>query len=151
MTLDEMLSQLDGVKPRGSRFAACCPAHEDKSPSLSVAEGDRGILLRCFAGCSVQEICGSLGIKQQDLFFDALDLSPSRRRAAALERDRQRHAREQQMEQQGTLVDVLREADYFIRSRHGINISAWSHDQLNDELNAVADAYCLLEKEDLYE
>lgn len=98
----------------------------------------------------MQEICGSLGIKQQDLFFDVLDLSPSRRRAAALERDRQRHAREQQTEQQGTLVDVLREADYFIRSRRGLDISTWTEVKLDGELNALADAYHLLENEDFH-
>ena len=95
-------------------------------------------------------ICESLGIEQRDLFFDVLDLNPSRRRAAAQKRDRQRLIREQQREQQGTLVDVLREADYFIRSRHGLDISTWTEAKLDDELNALADAYHLLENEDLH-
>ncbi len=34
------------------RTAMClCPAHADKTPSLSLRQGDRGILVTCFAGC----------------------------------------------------------------------------------------------------
>ena len=150
MTLEDLLPQLDDVRPSSRGYVACCPAHDDRHPSLSISAGQRGILVKCWAGCSLMQICESLGIEQRDLFFDVLDLNPSRRRAAALERDCQRHAREQQTEQQGTLVDVLREADYFIRSRRGIDISTWTEAKLDDELKALADAYRLLENEDLH-
>lgn len=33
-----------------------CPAHDDANPSLSVRIGDRSLLFKCFAGCSVTEI-----------------------------------------------------------------------------------------------
>jgi hypothetical protein len=41
----------------GQRYArgwmACCPAHDDRTPSLSIADGVEGrILLTCFAGCT---------------------------------------------------------------------------------------------------
>lgn len=150
MTLDSFLSQLDGVKPRGSRWSAKCPAHADNSPSLSVSEGERGILLKCWAGCSMPAICDSLGIQQQDLFFDALDTDPQKRKLAARQRDRQRLQREQQSHQQGTLIDALREADSFVQSRRGIDTSSWRNDRLNDELNALSDAYLLLESEDFH-
>jgi hypothetical protein len=97
----------------------------------------------------VAEICATLGLTVSDLFFDALDTDPQRRKAAAQQRNRQRHARERHTQQQGTLIDVLRAADTFIQSRRGLDISAWSHDRLNDELNALADAYRLLESEAL--
>ena len=36
------------------RTAMClCPAHADREPSLSIRQGDRGILVTCFAGCSI--------------------------------------------------------------------------------------------------
>ena len=150
MTVDEFLPRLDGVRQRGpGRYSSRCPAHQDKSPSLSLSEGERGILLKCWAGCSLTEICASLGIKQRDLFFDALDADPSRRREAAQYRERQRQNRERHREQQGTLIDALRAAGDFVQSRRGIEISAWSHDRLNDELNALADAYHLIESETL--
>lgn len=71
MTINDLLSRLSGVKQRGTRWSATCPAHEDRSPSLSISEGDRGLLLRCFAGCSIQELCSALGIVSRDLFYDA--------------------------------------------------------------------------------
>lgn len=37
-----------------------CPAHEDHSPSLSVRVGERGILFKCFAGCSTLEVIRAL-------------------------------------------------------------------------------------------
>jgi len=69
MSADTLLSRLDGVKRTGAgRWIARCPAHEDKSPSLSVREMDDGrILLHDFASCSTEEILGAVG-----LTFDAL-------------------------------------------------------------------------------
>ena len=151
MTVAEILPRLESVYARGQgRWSALCPGHADRSPSLSISEGESGILLKCWAGCSVQVICESLGLQQKDLFFEALDADPSRRREAARNRENQRHARERHAQQQGTLIDALREADYFVQSRRGIDISTWSHDRLNDELNALADAQHLLESEDLH-
>lgn len=73
MTLDALLPQLKSVRPRGNgRYSALCEAHEDQNPSLSICEGEKGILLKCWAGCTVAEICRSLGVEQRDLFFDAL-------------------------------------------------------------------------------
>jgi hypothetical protein len=150
MMLAELLPHLENVKPRGSRYLATCPAHADRSPSLQVTEGERGILLKCWAGCSVGEICMSLGLRPAELFFDALETNPQQRRAAAKRRHQQQHAREQQAQQQGLLIDALREADYFVQSRRGLDISGWNDDQLDHELHALADAYQLLESEDLH-
>ena len=151
MTLDELLPRLDSIRQRGNgRWSVRCPAHTDKSPSLSVSEGAKGVLLKCWAGCTLTEICRSLGIEQRDVFFDALDSNPARRREAAQQRDRQRRERERHDHQQDALIDALREADYFVRSRRGLDISGWNDQKLDDELNALADAYHLLENEDLY-
>ena len=49
-------------------FSGLCPAHDDRSASLSITlENDR-ILLYCHAGCNIDDICVSLGIEQTDLF-----------------------------------------------------------------------------------
>lgn len=149
MTLDAILTQLDGVRQRGFRWSARCPAHEDNSPSLSVAEGDRGILLRCFAGCGLQEICGSLGIKQQDLFFDALDTNPRRRKAAAQARAQRQREQADGDRRQGRRIDARREAEDFLYSRQGLDISQWTDQKLDDELSLVADARALLAVEEM--
>lgn len=40
---------------------ACCPAHEDRFPSLSIKDGEGGrLLLKCFGGCDYQEIRGAI-------------------------------------------------------------------------------------------
>ena len=37
-----------------------CPAHADRSPSLSLRQGDRGILVTCFAGCDREDVLREL-------------------------------------------------------------------------------------------
>jgi putative DNA primase/helicase len=45
----------------GRGWMARCPAHDDRSPSLSIADGAEGrILLTCFAGCAWAAIRGAL-------------------------------------------------------------------------------------------
>lgn len=70
MSVDNLLSKLAKVKARGhGRWQSCCPAHDDKGPSLSILETDDGrILIHCFAGCSVHEVVQSVGLDLSDLF-----------------------------------------------------------------------------------
>jgi len=71
MTYEAILARLEGVRSRGpGKASALCPAHQDRSPSLSVAEGRIGILLRCFAECDKPAIVAAMGLKMADLFFD---------------------------------------------------------------------------------
>jgi putative DNA primase/helicase len=37
-----------------------CPAHDDNSPSLKITDGDKAVLLKCFAGCSHDAVIGAL-------------------------------------------------------------------------------------------
>ena len=37
-----------------------CPAHDDRTPSLSVRVGERALLFKCFAGCTAAEILAAL-------------------------------------------------------------------------------------------
>lgn len=42
-------------------FMCCCPAHDDRSPSLSIKDADNGkILLHCFAGCTFEDVTCAL-------------------------------------------------------------------------------------------
>lgn len=72
--LIEILSLIAGnnihtTKRSGKSYMVNCPAHRDTHASLAIAEGyDSRILLHCFAGCTAQEICNSLGIKINALF-----------------------------------------------------------------------------------
>ena len=40
--LDRLLAKLPNTKKTTKGWSARCPAHEDKSPSLSISEGDVG-------------------------------------------------------------------------------------------------------------
>ncbi|WP_298671604.1 toprim domain-containing protein [uncultured Sphingomonas sp.] len=44
----------------GYRAMCRCPAHADDDPSLSIRQGDRGILVTCFAGCSRDDVLREL-------------------------------------------------------------------------------------------
>jgi hypothetical protein len=51
---------------------ATCPAHDDREASLHVSTGDDGrVLLKCFAGCSVDAIVAPLSLTVADLFPEA--------------------------------------------------------------------------------
>src|SRR5215510_1210346 len=67
-TLSTIILKLAAIK-RGNSWQARCPAHDDKTPSLSIRQSDEGnICLRCFAGCSTQSIVTALGLEMSDLF-----------------------------------------------------------------------------------
>jgi len=70
-----------GLEPHaaGGGFACRCPAHEDRSPSLSINVGDDGrVLLKCHAGCSLKAILAVLGLGPRSLFADGSECSSPR-------------------------------------------------------------------------
>ncbi len=68
-TLDHVLAQLKGVHSSLRGWKACCPAHADSEPSLSIGLGEHGqVLLKCFAGCSLERIVEAMGLTLADLF-----------------------------------------------------------------------------------
>lgn len=74
MDVNALLTRLAGVRGNGDNaWVARCPAHEDKSPSLTVkALGDGRILMHCFAGCGTDNVLGALGLGMTDLFPEPL-------------------------------------------------------------------------------
>lgn len=57
--LIDLVGTLGGVWH--GRTAMClCPAHVDRTPSLSIRQGDRGILVTCFAGCNREDVLREL-------------------------------------------------------------------------------------------
>lgn len=70
MAADKLLATLERVKNTGpGRWMARCPAHADRTASLSIREKDDGAaLVHCFAGCTVHEIVAAAGLELADLF-----------------------------------------------------------------------------------
>ena len=71
MTTQEFLSHLEKVRPIRGGWMARCPAHEDRSPSLSITEGEGKTLLHCHAGCAPEAIAKAMGLSMTDLFSDS--------------------------------------------------------------------------------
>ncbi len=80
--VERLLPRLQNARRSSNGWLACCPAHHDQTPSLSIAEGDDGrVLLRCHAGCSVEAICAAVGVVPADLFPErssSTSLAPDR-------------------------------------------------------------------------
>lgn len=147
MTTPELLSRLDGVSSRGTgRYAARCPAHADTSPSLAIKEGDKGLLLKCWAGCELTAITGKLGVEIKDLFYDGLP-DPRQRRESMQRRAKEQTARRTANKARGRKADLLRQAEYLIQSACGMTIETWSQAQLDKRLNGLTDAYAVLWEE----
>lgn len=71
MTIDALLTRLEGVSAVAGGWTSKCPSHADRSPSLSISDGGDKILLWCFAGCPAENIVDALGIEMRDLFYDS--------------------------------------------------------------------------------
>ncbi len=66
-----------GCRRQGRNWQCPAPSHEDRSPSLSVNEGDDGrALINCFGGCQPEEVCAALGLELRDLYPNARPCSP---------------------------------------------------------------------------
>lgn len=56
------------ARPTGNGFQACCPAHDDDSPSLTITPANDRVLIHCHAGCEPGAIMAKLGSTLVDLF-----------------------------------------------------------------------------------
>jgi hypothetical protein len=67
-SIDTLLSRVHKLKKTGDgKWLACCPAHDDKSPSLAIKLADDRILIHCFAGCDISAIVSTLELELSDL------------------------------------------------------------------------------------
>ena len=72
MKAEDVLDRLEQVTGGKGKWMACCPAHQDKSPSLAINEADDRILVHCFAGCETSDVIAALGLTVSDLFYNKL-------------------------------------------------------------------------------
>ena len=72
MDIRDFLSRLRvDSGPNGKGEYMCrCPAHDDKNASLCVRDGEKGIVLKCQAGCDVESVVSAMGLKMRDLFHE---------------------------------------------------------------------------------
>jgi len=93
MTAETIAKALGGRKA-GQGWTACCPAHDDREPSLSIRDADGKVLVRCHAGCDQRDVIAAL--KERGL-WDGTMRRPlrraSRRKVAEPRRDQQQAER----------------------------------------------------------
>lgn len=79
--IDRVLAALSDVKQRKpDEWLARCPAHDDDKQSLSIGLGDRGVVLKCFAGCDTAAVVAAVGLTLSDLFPPRQERPASARR-----------------------------------------------------------------------
>lgn len=67
--INRVLPRLAGLIQTGlCTWMARCPAHKDRTPSLSVRLAGDKVLLHCFAGCPISDIVAAIGLELRDLF-----------------------------------------------------------------------------------
>ncbi len=142
MMVAEFLSELEFPRRSGRGWMARCPAHTDRSPSLSVAEGDDGrILLRCFAGCTAEEIVASLAMSLADLFP---------RNEPRPGRNDYKKTREisTQIEEAGFLrANLYRNAEKVLGLAGRVKISKLTTEELDQVMDAVCTSHIILRGE----
>lgn len=72
MKVQLLLDRLSDVKEVApDRWMCRCPAHKDKTPSLSVRVKDGKLLVHCFVGCETTSVLEAVGLTWQDLYDEA--------------------------------------------------------------------------------
>ena len=145
----ELLSSLDAVKARGPhKWSAKCPAHADKSPSLSIREGDDGrLLVHCFAGCRVNDITAALGLRVADLFMDTPAAGDARRPPKPARIDRASIAFRYEL----AAFDLRERAKRVLSGATGLDTTQWSDEERDLAMQAVSRAYADQELAALFE
>lgn len=70
MSLERILPHLRKVKKTHRGYSACCPVHNDRSPSMTLTETNDGkVLIHCFAcGARGTDVVEALGLSASELF-----------------------------------------------------------------------------------
>jgi hypothetical protein len=72
LTAIELIRTLRARRYGKGKWMAKCPAHREKTASLSITQMAYGIRLHCFAGCSQKSVLDALGLTWRDLKPESL-------------------------------------------------------------------------------
>lgn len=70
MSAKEIIERVEKCRRTGrGQWISLCPAHTDKSPSLSIGESDDGrTLVHCHGGCSALDVLTAIGLSWDALY-----------------------------------------------------------------------------------
>jgi putative DNA primase/helicase len=60
MNAAQIAAALGGTRRAGRWWSCRCPAHDDRSPSLSLCDGERSVIVKCWAGCDLRDVLAEL-------------------------------------------------------------------------------------------
>jgi CHC2 zinc finger len=124
--LADMLAKLQSLRKTGTGWMARCPAHADRSPSLSVTQtADGTVLVRCHAGCTAADIVAAIGLTMADLFPNKAQTPTRPHQRPTPERIRAELRREfeaLQLDGQRPLAREINEVRHRVAVRLGISL-----------------------------
>jgi hypothetical protein len=147
MTTEDLVSRLEDVRRTARSYVARCQGHPDKSPSLSVREGESGILVRCWAGCTLIEITAEIGVRVGDLFFHATSTRGHGPAPKPLRNDRVALAFQFELE----ALDRRLRVESVNQAVNKISINELSDNDLDRLVDAVGRTYANIERAELFE
>jgi hypothetical protein len=147
MRATELAERIAGAVQFGEKWKACCPAHDDRRPSLTFKDGDKGVLLKCFAGCELDAICQTLGIRETDLFYDA----PAPRGTRPIPKPIPRDPRDTAFRFELAAFDLRARSEKIVDAAKQIDVSILHEDELDRALSHVAQGYRDLDRANLFE
>lgn len=68
MTLKDILTAYAPYVPAGNGWNATCSNHDDRTGSLSITNGQKGVVMKCQAGCDTQDVLATKGLTFADLY-----------------------------------------------------------------------------------
>ena len=84
-TAQTIAQGLELAKRYGDHWIACCPVHDDRTPSLSISDSDDGrVLVHCHAGCDQRAVIEALfarGLWHSQVHCRSMQLPTSRRKS----------------------------------------------------------------------
>ncbi len=71
---EEILARFSKVYKSGEGEYQClCPSHNDRTASLGLKFKEDKMILNCFAGCSMEDIIGAVGLSWADVMPNNVD------------------------------------------------------------------------------
>lgn len=112
MTAESIALALEGRRSKAG-WVCKCPAHDDRSPSLSLRDDNGRVLVYCFSGCSQVDVIAALrarGLWPEQPKPERVPMTPAEKRAWAVRRRRAERMASDAEAWRAAMVDELEAA-----------------------------------------
>ena len=72
-TYEENLKHFTVVKRTDNKAQCKCPAHDDKTASLTISKGEKKTIFHCHAGCEISNVLSAAGLKLEETYYNPLN------------------------------------------------------------------------------